>query len=137
MKVFFDTNVLVSAFATRGLCADLFAHVLLEHELIIGEVVLAELRAKLRQRIKLPKVTIDEIDALLRESTVVPKPKRRLNLNITDPDDEWVVASAVEGGADVLVTGDTAVLKVAPRAPLRIVNPRGLWDLLRGAEPGK
>ena len=35
MKVFFDTNVLIAAFATRGLCADLFAHVLLEHELIV------------------------------------------------------------------------------------------------------
>ena len=26
MRVFFDTNVLIAAFATRGLCADLFAH---------------------------------------------------------------------------------------------------------------
>ena len=137
MKVFFDTNVLVSAFATRGLCADLFAHVLMEHELLVGEVVLSELRIKLRERIKLPRETIDEIEALLRESTVIPKPTKHLNLKITDPDDEWIVASAVEGGADVLVTGDAAVLKVAQRAPLRIVNPRGLWDVLRGVEPSK
>ena len=47
MKVFFDTNVLIAAFATRGLCSDLFVHVLLEHELIVGEVVLDELREKL------------------------------------------------------------------------------------------
>jgi hypothetical protein len=43
VKVFFDTNVLLDAFATRGLCADLFAHVLLEHELLTGEFVLREL----------------------------------------------------------------------------------------------
>ena len=134
MKVFFDTNVLVSAFATRGLCADLFAYVLLEHELIVGEVVLGELRTSLRERIKLPKETIDEIEALLRESTVVPRPKKHLNLKIADPDDEWIIASAVEGRADIIVTGDRAVLKVAPRATIRIVSPRGLWDLLR--EPG-
>ena len=54
MRVFFDTNVLAAAFATRGLCADLFAHVLLEHELVVGEVVLRELRNKLKTKLKLP-----------------------------------------------------------------------------------
>ena len=49
MKVFFDANVLMAAFATRGLCADLFAHVLLEHELIVGEIVLDELRDVIRR----------------------------------------------------------------------------------------
>ena len=44
MKVCFDTNVVLAAFATRGLCADLFAHVLLEHELLVGETVIRELR---------------------------------------------------------------------------------------------
>ena len=134
MKVFFDTNVLVAAFATRGLCADSFAHVLLEHELVVGEVVLDELREKLRTRLKLPRKTIDEIEALLREGVVVGRPSTHLNLRIGDPDDEWVVASAVAGGASVLVTGDAAVLKLGKRAPLPIVPPRGLWDLLRGPD---
>lgn len=40
MRVFLDTNVLVSAFATRGLCADLMRHVLAEHDLITGEVII-------------------------------------------------------------------------------------------------
>jgi hypothetical protein len=35
LRVFLDTNVLVSAFATRGLCADLLELVLLQHELIV------------------------------------------------------------------------------------------------------
>ena len=135
MKVFFDTNVLIAAFATRGLCADSFAHVLLEHDLVVGEVVLGELRTKLRTKLKLPKKTIDEIEAQLRDSVVVKTPAKHLGLRISDPDDEWVVASALAGGADVLVTGDAAILKLGKRAPLPILSPRGLWELLRGPEP--
>ncbi|MFN7956559.1 MAG: putative toxin-antitoxin system toxin component, PIN family [bacterium] len=137
MKVFFDTNVLFAAFATRGSCADLFSHVLLEHELIVGEVVIEELRAKLRLKVKLPKKALDEIEDLLREHEVVPKPTKHLGLEIADADDEWIVASAVAGGAEVLVTGDAAVLEVAKRSPIPIVNPRGLWDLLRATNPAK
>jgi len=136
VKVFLDTNVLVAAFATRGLCADLFAHVLLEHDLIVGEVVLTELGRKLHTKLRLPKKTFDEIEAQLRGGVVVKAPAKRLGPGISDPYDEWVVASAVAGGADVLVTGDAAVLKLGKRAPLPIVSPRGLWELLRGPEPG-
>jgi hypothetical protein len=40
--------------------------VLLEHDLVTGEAVLAELRTKLRTKLKLPKNTIDEIEPQLR-----------------------------------------------------------------------
>jgi putative PIN family toxin of toxin-antitoxin system len=136
VKVFFDTNVLVAAFATRGLCADLFAHVLLEHELLVGESVLRELRTTLRGKLKLPKKNIDEIESVLRDRPIIRTPPKHLGLGISDRDDEWIVAEAVAGGAEVLVTGDAAVLKLGKRAPLPIVAPRGLWDLLRG-EPDR
>ena len=38
MRVFLDTNVLVSALTTRGLAADVFRLALSEHELLTGEV---------------------------------------------------------------------------------------------------
>ena len=137
MKVFLDTNVVLAAFATRGLCADLFAHVLLEHELLVGEAVIRELRSKLRIKLRLPKDAIDEIEALLRDQVVVKTPTDHLSLNIADADDEWIVAEAMAGEADVLVTGDAALQKLGKRAPLPIVSPRGLWDMLRGSQPGR
>jgi len=133
VRVFLDTNVLVSAFATRGLCADLLRHVLAEHELITGEVLIAELRRVLRDRIKVPAAAIAAVEELLRDQIVVPKPAQPYPLPIRDTDDRWILASAVAGKADVLVTGDSDLLEMASRAPLTIVAPRDFWNTLRGS----
>ncbi len=135
MRVFLDTNVLVSAFATRGLCADVFRHVMAEHELVTGEVVLQELRHALRGKLKLPIEIVRAIEDLLREGEVLPKPRKASELPVRDVDDRWILASAVEGRADVLVTGDSDLLELGARAPLPIVDPRSFWVLVRRRPP--
>ena len=131
MRVFLDTNVLVSAFATRGLCADLVRHLLAEHELLTGEVNLTELRRVLKTKLRVPMATVDSIEELLRDQTIVQKPRKRLGIEIRDPADAWVLASAVAADAELLVTGDRDLLDIAAQAPLRIVDPRGCWETLR------
>jgi putative PIN family toxin of toxin-antitoxin system len=131
VRVFLDTNVLVSAFAARGLCADVVRHVLAEHELLTGEVNLAELRRVLRRRLGAPADTVEAIERLLRDQVVVPRPKRPVDIAVRDPDDAWVLASAVAGKADVLVTGDRDLLDLVGRAPVQILDARGFWELVR------
>lgn len=131
MKVFLDTNVLVAAFATRGLCADVMRIVLAEHELIVGDVVLIELREVLHRRLKLPSSAVADIIAFLRTQQIVARPPKPSDLPIRDPDDRWILASAVAGHVDVLITGDQDLLAIADRAPVRILDPRGFWDSLR------
>lgn len=131
MKVFLDTNVLVSAYTARGICADLLRYILAEHELFTGEVNLVELRHVLRDRFHASPELIATVEAELRDETIVPKPAKPSPLPIRDPDDRWVLASAVDGNAELLVTGDQDLLAVARQAPLAIVDPRGCWDRLR------
>jgi putative PIN family toxin of toxin-antitoxin system len=128
LRVFLDTNVLVSAFAARGICADVLRVVLAEHTLVTGEVVLRELGQALRKRIGLPPAAVMEIDEFLREHEVAPRPASRAAVPKRDPDDRWIVASAIDSRADVLVTGDREPAEV----PFRIVGPRGFWELVRG-----
>ena len=135
MRVFLDTNVLVSAFATRGLCADVLRHVLAEHVLVVGEVVLGELRKVLRRKLKLPAEIVEEIEQFLREHEVVPKPKAPSTLEVRDPDDRWVLANALAGNADILVSGDQDLLALGAKSPLPIVDPRGFWTLMRVDPP--
>ena len=134
MRVFLDTNVLVSAFATRGICADVLRVAITEHSLVTGEVVLRELGRVLRKRIGLPPGAINEIDEFLREHEVAPRPATRAAIPKRDPDDQWVLASAIESRVDVLVTGDRDLLDIASDAPIKIVDPRGFWNLVRKNE---
>jgi putative PIN family toxin of toxin-antitoxin system len=109
--------------------------VLAEHELVTSDFVLQELRRVLRVRLRLPLDTVEAIEGFLCEQEVVPKPKAPHALEVRDPDDRWVLASAVEGRADVLVTGDRDLLDLGAKAPLPIVDPRGFWTLLRKRPP--
>ena len=131
MRVFLDTNVLVAAFATRGLCADVFRTVVAEHELVVGEVILTELRRALASKLKLPPERIAAVEEVLAAFPAVPKPKEPSTLPIRDPADRWILATAIAGAADVLVTGDQDLLAVRAESPIRILDPRAFWDLLR------
>jgi len=132
MRVFLDTNVLVSAFATRGLSADVFRLVIAEHELIVGQIVLDELGRVLEQKIGLPERAIEEALALLEEHRVVPTVDTDPGVEVADPSDARVLATALEAGAEALVTGDRDLLSVKDRVQdLRILDPRGFWEALR------
>jgi putative PIN family toxin of toxin-antitoxin system len=131
VRVFFDTNVIISAFTTRGLSADLFRLVIAEHELLTGEVNLTEFCRVLRERFKVPPAEIARVEDQLHSHPIVARPAAPSSFPLRHPDDDWVLASALAGGAELLVTGDKDLLSVAERAPLPIVDPRGCWDRLR------
>jgi len=131
VRVFLDTNVLASAVAARGICADVLQVALSEHELVVGESVLAELHRVLQDKFRVTVDLADETDAFLRREAQVIAEGARLEITVRDADDLAVLAEAVAGGVDVLVTGDRDLLELESPMALRILSPRGFWDLLR------
>lgn len=123
--------MLVSAFATRGLCADVLRLVLLEHVLVTSKLVVKELRRVLRFRMKLPASVIQDIESLLREHEVVATPRTPAAVPIRDESDRLILAAALAGNVDVLMTGGRDLLEVGTAAPLPILDPRGFWTMLR------
>jgi len=133
VKVFLDTNVLVAAFATRGLCADVLRTVLAEHELPLSSTVIEELARALIEKLRVPEPTVGETTAYLRTSAaaLAEKPSKPAPVPIRDPDDAVILSEALCMGADVLVTGDKDLLEADTVPEIMVIDPRGFWRLVR------
>ena len=132
MRVFLDTNVLVAAFATRGLCADVLRTILAEHELLSSATVCEELTRVLVQSIRVPEATVREIAAFVRASAFPAGPADPPPVRIRDPDDAVILSEALALRAAVLVTGDKDLLEAGEVPGISILDPRGFWPLVRG-----
>ncbi|RLJ63695.1 putative toxin-antitoxin system toxin component, PIN family [Sulfurisoma sediminicola] len=131
MKVFLDTNVLASALATRGLCAELFEFVLAEHELVASAELLAELERILTAKLRIPAAVTAGFISLIAESSEVVREPGPIPDGIPDPDDAPLIAAALAGGAKCFVTGDKALLDLGAVAAMPILSPRQFWERTR------
>jgi len=132
MRIFADTNVLVSAFTARGLCADLLEVILADHQLVTGEFVLKELHRVLTEKLNVPETKVSEVLLFLRKHHVEPTPDKPSDVKVRDEDDRWVLESAIKAEADILVTGDKDLLAISSRlSQPKVISPRGFWELLK------
>lgn len=134
MRVCLDTNVLIAGFATRGLCADVLRAVLAEHDLVLGEVIITEFRRVLKTKFKVPEDRISSAMAVFSTVEILPKPAEPSPYPVRDRADRWVLATAIAGQADILVTGDRDLLDIAEEAPIPVLAPRAFWELLRSGK---
>jgi putative PIN family toxin of toxin-antitoxin system len=131
MNVFLDTNVLVSAVATRGLCADVLREVLRHHHLIISHELLSELEKVFHKVLGLPENIISEFIEVIEQDSQVSTPSPLLDVNIRDKDDLFMLSSAWNGGADLFITGDKELLEFRSIKNMDIVSPRMFWERLK------
>lgn len=131
MRVFLDTNVLASALATRGLCTDILRAVINSEDLIVSDALLVELRRILLKKFRVPQPLVDEMILFLQKDTIRAETGDLLDLGIKDKDDIIILSSAVNGKADIFVTGDKEVLSLGNVERMEILSPRGFWDKTR------
>jgi putative PIN family toxin of toxin-antitoxin system len=132
VRVVLDTNVLIAAFATRGICEDVFRTVLAEHELVVSKFTLEELERVLVDKLKMSSARARAVTAFVRDVAEIVDPPEPAPWPENDRDDGWVVATAIVGEAQFLVSGDRDLLGASKEAvPVEIVSPRGFWERLR------
>jgi putative PIN family toxin of toxin-antitoxin system len=134
MKAFLDTNVLASAAATRGLCADVLRQVFASHQLFISEEVLNELNSVLRFKFRVRQDLIDDFIWLLQQDTVLAQPLQLPRVELQDKDDLPILGAAIAAGVEVLVTGDKELLDLGHIEDLEILSPRQFWEKLNAQQ---
>jgi len=134
MKVFLDTNVLASALATRGLCADVLREVFSSHDLLTCDEVLEELRGVIRDTFGVPEELIREVLGLLLRETKNITTRKSVRIHLKDERDIPILSAALAGEAEVFVTGDKEVQSLGRIESMAIISPREFWEMLR-AQP--
>lgn len=131
MKVVFDTNILIAAFLTEGLCSGLLirAH---KHDfdLILSDDILREFKGILTKKFKISSSDISEITDIITEtaSEILHKVNSAPRI-CRDPDDDMIIAGAVDASADYIVTGDEDLLTLKKFKNIIILNPRNFETL--------
>lgn len=131
MRIVLDSNVIIAAFAARGLCSALFEYCLESHNLVLCEELLGEVIEKLKNKIRLPNSVVQKIDMYLRTHASIVSPE------IVDPDvcrdknDLMVLGSALAGQADYIITGDKDLLTIGIFQGIKILKPRSFWNEMR------
>ena len=131
MRVFLDTNVLVSAVATRGICADVLREVLVSHRLVVSSDLLREIEKVLHEKVKVPQSLISDFIALIEEDALLSEASPLSDIKIRDRRDVPILSAALNAGADLFVTGDKELLELRKVGDTEIVSPRSFWEKLK------
>lgn len=137
-RVVLDTGVLVSAtLVPLGPPGQLLhAWRELRYELVISEVILQEFARvlrypRIRRKYVIPEAVIDELQALLAtEGRLVPVSADVSDSNIRDPSDSHVLACAVAGEADFIVSSDQDLLGLGEYRRIPILAVRAALETL-------
>lgn len=132
MRVVLDTNVIIAAFAARGLCAEVFSVCIEGHDIVLSEAILLESQEKLSSKVGLPKAVLRDIIAYLRDTSEIVKPGPVEAEACRDKDDLVIIGTALSGKAEVIITGDEDLLSLKKCNYVEIINPREFWRRLKG-----
>ena len=131
MRAVFDSNVIITAFAARGLCNAILESSVGKQELVLSEQILKEVCSKLNKKIGLPGHIVDEITGFLRTHATVVKPGKVDREACRDKKDLMVLGTAVAGKANYIVTGDEDLLVLERFRAIDIISPRTFWQVLK------
>ena len=126
MKAVFDTNVLLAAFLTEGVCAKLLTRARKQQfNLVTCPFILHEFERILSKKFSATKQERENALALITEAAQdIVHPAKTVAGVCRDKDDDNILACALAGAVDYLVTGDKDLLHLKVFDRIHIIAPR-------------
>jgi len=136
LRVVLDTNVLVSAIISDGKSRELLKKgITNQYSILISDLILKELIVVLRR----PKFKISEdevqriILAIIRTADVV-NVITQIEAVKEDPKDDMIIETAIDGGADIIVTGDSHLIALETFKGIKVTTVDKMLAYLQGRE---
>jgi putative PIN family toxin of toxin-antitoxin system len=122
-QVVIDTNVLVSALIKNGKSRKLVLKLLKEHTVIVSNQLLAELADVIsRDKFSVTSSQVDRFISILARNAKMVSVHCISKVILEDPDDDMILATALIGKANYIISGDKHLLKIASYNKLKIVS---------------
>ncbi len=126
MIAVFDTNVLVAALITEGICAKLLHRARAGEFLLVScPFIMKEVRRVLVRKFRLgDEETSWAIESVTEAVDRIIKHDLKVEGVCRDTDDDNILACALAAKAEYLVTGDADLLELKRHKGVKIISPR-------------
>ena len=135
MRVVLDTNILISAFVFPGGAPEAVYRLGIERkvELVTSPALLSEFGRVLAEKFGWQPAMAEAAVAQVSRIAIVVRPSRTIHVVADDPTDDRVLEAALEGSAEIIVSGDRHLLRLGRWEGVRIVSAPHLLDELSTA----
>jgi putative PIN family toxin of toxin-antitoxin system len=125
VRVVFDSNIFISALVFPGKRAEKAMFRIMEgtDRLLISKPIVDEVLSVLARKFAREREELARVAVLLADLGEMVRPRRRLRV-LRDEADNRILECAVSGRADLVVTGDRAMLQLGNFEKVRIVSLR-------------
>lgn len=126
MRVVFDTNIFISALVFPGGEAEKAILKIIngEDRLLISREIIKEVILVLATKLSSDRESLSRVAVNLSELGEIVEIRKRIRVLKDEPDNR-ILECAVSGRADIIVTGDKAMLKLKEHEKVKIVSLRG------------
>ena len=130
LRVVFDTNILISALVFPGGRAEAaLARIINGRDILFfSKPILDELLTVLARKFARDKEQLAHTAVFISEIAQLCHPQRRLHI-LTDEPDNRILECALAAHAEMIVTGDQAMLRLGAYQTVKIITLRQYLDL--------
>ena len=128
MKIFLDTDVIISSFIARGFTAELMEYCLINHKIYTSDFIVEEVEKNLKNSFGYNDAEVNEVINFMKSNFINVEKYKKPNKAVSrDKDDDNVLAAALSGKVDCIVTGDKDLLMIENYKRIKILSPRDFW----------